>query len=173
MKQHYYAAILAGGLGTRFWPKSRASFPKQFLDILNTGETLIQSTYKRYRSFIPAENIYIITSNEYVEIIKEQLPEMHVENILAEPSRKNTAPCVAYISFKLLEKDPSACLIVAPSDHLVTDNKTFEELSLKGLHFAEKYKAFVTLGINQLIQIPVTDIFNTTQMRKKKRALLK
>ena len=147
MKQHYYAAILAGGLGTRFWPKSRASFPKQFLDILNTGETLIQSTYKRYSAFIPAENIFVITSDEYVDIIKEQLPEMRVENILAEPSRKNTAPCVAYISFKLLEKDPAACLIVAPSDHLVTDAKTFEELSLKGLHFAEKHKAFVTLGI--------------------------
>ena len=147
MKQHYYAAILAGGLGTRFWPKSRASFPKQFLDILNTGETLIQSTYKRYSSFIPSKNIFIITSDEYVDIIKEQLPEIPVENILAEPSRKNTAPCVAYISFKLLEKDPSACLIVAPSDHLVTDTKTFEELSLKGLRFAEKNKAFVTLGI--------------------------
>lgn len=147
MKQHYYAAILAGGLGTRFWPKSRASFPKQFLDILNLGETLIQSTYKRYKNFIPSENIFVITSDEYVEIIKQQLPEIPVENILAEPSRKNTAPCVAYISFKLLEKDPLACLIVAPSDHLVTDNKTFEELSLKGLHFAEKNKAFVTLGI--------------------------
>src|SRR5690242_2104049 len=108
MKQHYYAAILAGGLGTRFWPKSRASFPKQFLDILNTGETLIQSTYKRYSSFIPPKNIFIITSDEYVDIIKEQLPEIPIENILAEPSRKNTAPCVAYISFKLLEKDPSA-----------------------------------------------------------------
>jgi mannose-1-phosphate guanylyltransferase len=147
MKQHYYAAILAGGLGTRFWPKSRASFPKQFLDILNTGETLIQSTYKRYHSFIPAENIFVITSEEYVDIIKQQLPEMLTENILAEPSRKNTAPCVAYISFKLLQRDPSACLIVAPSDHLVTDNKLFEELSLKGLDFAEKNKAFVTLGI--------------------------
>ncbi len=147
MQQHYYAAILAGGLGTRFWPKSRASFPKQFLDILNLGETLIQSTYKRYSNFIPAENIFVITSDEYVDIIKKQLPEIPVENILAEPSRKNTAPCVAYISFKLLEKDPSACLIVAPSDHLVTDTKTFEELSLKGLKFAEKNKAFVTLGI--------------------------
>lgn len=147
MKQHYYAAILAGGLGTRFWPKSRASFPKQFLDILNIGETLIQSTYKRYSRFIPKENIYVITSDEYVDIIKKQLPEIVVENILAEPSRKNTAPCVAYISFKLLEQDPSACLIVAPSDHLVTDTKTFEELSLKGLHFAEKNKAFVTLGV--------------------------
>lgn len=147
MKKNYYAAILAGGLGTRFWPKSRASFPKQFLDILNTGETLIQATYKRYSSFIPEENIFIITSNEYTDIIKKQLPGIQEENILAEPSRKNTAPCVAYISFKLFLKDPEACLIVAPSDHLVTDTKTFEELSFQGLKFAEKEKAFVTLGI--------------------------
>lgn len=147
MNKHYYVAILAGGLGTRFWPKSRVSFPKQFLDILNLGETLIQSTYKRYRSFIAAENIFVITSDEYTEIVKDQLPEIAEKNILAEPSRKNTAPCVAYISFKLLQTDPSACLIVAPSDHLIIDTKTFEELSLQGLRFAEKHKAFVTLGI--------------------------
>ncbi len=146
MNKHYYVAILAGGLGTRFWPKSRVAFPKQFLDILNTGETLIQSTYKRYKSFLPAENIFIVTSDEYVEIIKDQLPEIPHQNILAEPSRKNTAPCVAYMSFKLLQKDPDACLIVAPSD-LITDTKTFEELSLQGLQFAHEHKAFVTLGI--------------------------
>lgn len=147
MNKHYYAAILAGGLGTRFWPKSRASFPKQFLDILNTGETLIQATYKRYSSFIPQENIFIITFDEYVDLIKQQLPSINKKNILAEPSRKNTAPCVAYISFKLLQTDPEACLIVAPSDHLITDTINFRDLSLQGLHFAETHKAFVTLGI--------------------------
>ena len=147
MNKHYYAAILAGGLGTRFWPKSRVAFPKQFLDILNTGETLIQATYKRYLSFIACENIFIITSDEYVDIVKQQLPDIPHENILAEPSRKNTAPCVAYISFKLLQKDPDACLIVAPSDHLITDTKTLEQLSLQGLKFAHEHKAFVTLGI--------------------------
>ena len=147
MNKHYYAAILAGGLGTRFWPKSRASLPKQFLDILNTGETLIQSAYKRYASFIAPENIFIITTDEYVDIVQKQLPEIPPENILAEPSRKNTAPCVAYMSFKLLQKDPSAALIIAPSDHVVTDTKTFEQLSLKGLSFAKKQHAFVTLGI--------------------------
>ncbi len=147
MNKHYYAAILAGGLGTRFWPKSRASFPKQFLDILNSGETLIQSAYKRYAAFILPENIYIITSEEYVNIIKEQLPEIHHENILAEPSRKNTAPCVAYISFKLLQKDPEAALVVAPSDHIVTDEETFKQLSLQALNFAKQNSAFVTLGV--------------------------
>ena len=104
MNKHYYAAILAGGLGTRFWPKSRASFPKQFLDILGNEETLIQSAYKRYASFILPENIYIITSQEYVDIILDQLPGIKNENILAEPSRKNTAPCVAYFAFKILTR---------------------------------------------------------------------
>ncbi|MEP6683119.1 MAG: mannose-1-phosphate guanylyltransferase [Parafilimonas sp.] len=147
MNEHYYAAILAGGLGTRFWPKSRASFPKQFLDILGTGETLIQSAYKRYGSFILPENIFIITSTDYVDIIKEQLPGINADNILAEPSRKNTAPCVAYMAQKLLKKDPEAAFVVAPSDHVVTDLETFKQLSLKGLNFAKETGAFVTLGI--------------------------
>ncbi len=144
---HYYVAILAGGLGTRFWPKSRAAFPKQFLDILNTGKTLIQATFERYASFIPPENIFIITSQEYVHIVKEQLKDIRHENILAEPSRKNTAPCVAYISFKLAEKDTEACLLVAPSDHLVLDTETFKNVSLRALEFVKHMKAFVTLGI--------------------------
>jgi len=147
MNKHYYAAILAGGLGTRFWPKSRASFPKQFLDILGNEETLIQSAYKRYASFILPENIYIITSQEYVDIIKDQLPGIKHENILAEPSRKNTAPCVAYFAFKMLQQDPDATFVVAPSDHIVTESETFERLSLKALDFAKENNAFVTLGI--------------------------
>src|SRR5436190_22603180 len=137
MNEHLYVAILAGGLGTRFWPMSRASRPKQFLDILHTGETLIQSAYKRYASFILPENIYIITSEEYVSITKKQLPEINPENILAEPSRKNTAPCVAFISFKLLQQDPEAVLVVAPSDHVVKDTETFKQLSEQGLKFAK------------------------------------
>lgn len=147
MNNHFYAAILAGGLGTRFWPQSRASFPKQFLDILGNGETLIQSAYKRYSSFIPPENIFIITSEEYVEIIKEQLPGIKAENILAEPSRKNTAPCVVYMALKLLQQDAEATFVVAPSDHIVTDADTFKQLSLKALNFAKDNNAFVTLGI--------------------------
>ncbi len=147
MKEHYYVAILAGGLGTRFWPKSRASLPKQFLDILNTGKTLIQSTFERYAAFIPPENIFVITSDEYFSIVKEQLPGIKPENILTEPSRKNTAPCVAYISFKLQQTDPDALLIIAPSDHLILDTKTFEEVTLQALDFSNHMKAFVTLGI--------------------------
>ncbi len=147
MNEHFYAAILAGGLGTRFWPKSRSGNPKQFLDILSSGETLIQATYKRYASFIHPENIFIITSDEYVDITRQQLPGVNPENILSEPSRKNTAPCVSYISFKLLQKDPEAVLVVAPSDHTVSDVETFKTLTLQALHFAKNNSAFVTLGI--------------------------
>lgn len=147
MNKHYYVAILAGGLGTRFWPKSRAAYPKQFLDILNTGKTLIQDTFNRYASFIPVENIYVITTHEYFPIAKEQLPLIQEENILLEPSRKNTAPCVAYISFKLQQIDPDASLIIAPSDHLITDTVTFQQVTLQALRFSKEMNAFITLGI--------------------------
>ena len=138
---------MAGGIGSRFWPMSRQNFPKQFLDILNVGETLIQSTYKRFLAFIPKENIYVITSSEYIEIVKKQLPDLTEENILGEPSRKNTAPCIAYISFKLLQKDPDASLIVAPSDHLILNEKDFNKVCLEALNFVNKHNAFITLGI--------------------------
>lgn len=147
MNKHFYVAILAGGLGTRFWPKSRAAFPKQFLDILGTGETLIQAAYKRYANFILPENIFVVTSEEYSGIVQEQLPQLKPENILAEPSRKNTAPCVLYMAFKLQQLDPEAAFVVAPSDHIVTDTETFKQLSITGLNFAQNNNAFVTLGV--------------------------
>lgn len=147
MNKHHYVAIMAGGIGSRFWPSSRTAYPKQFLDILNTGKSLVQWTFERYTDFIPAENIFVVTSAEYCHIVKEQLPGISDENILAEPSRKNTAPCVAYISFKLLRKDPEALLIVAPSDHLILDNENFRKITLQSLDFVEHIKALVTLGI--------------------------
>jgi mannose-1-phosphate guanylyltransferase len=147
MNKHQYVAIMAGGIGSRFWPKSRVAYPKQFLDILNTGKTLIQWTYDRFAQFIPEENIYVVTSDEYTDIVQQQLPQIKAENILSEPSRKNTAPCVAYISYKLFQKDPEASLIVAPSDHLILDNPAFQEICSKALHFVSQIKAFITLGI--------------------------
>jgi mannose-1-phosphate guanylyltransferase len=147
MNKHHYVAIMAGGIGSRFWPMSRTNFPKQFLDILNTGKTLIQSTFERFASFIPAENIYVITSNEYVNIVKNQLPDLPLQNILGEPSRKNTAPCIAYISFKLNQLDPKASLIVAPADHIILDPTAFTKVSLEALAFVNKHNAFITLGI--------------------------
>jgi mannose-1-phosphate guanylyltransferase len=138
---------MAGGIGSRFWPMSRTSYPKQFLDILNSGKTLIQWTFERYASFIPKENIFIVTSEEYTTIVAEQLKDLPAENILAEPSKKNTAPCVAYIAFKLLQKNPKASMIVAPSDHMILDGETFKNIALKALGFVDNSTSLVTLGI--------------------------
>lgn len=145
--KHHYVAIMAGGIGSRFWPMSRTAYPKQFLDVLNTGKTLVQWTYERYAKFIPEENIFIVTSEEYVDIVKEQLPKLPIKNILAEPSRKNTAPCIAYISFKLAQLDPEAVFVVAPSDHLILEEEAFQKTAIQALDFVENIKALVTLGI--------------------------
>lgn len=147
MNPNHYVAIMAGGIGSRFWPMSRTAYPKQFLDILNTGKTLIQWTFERYASFIPKENIFVVTSEEYSDIVATQLPEMPVENILAEPSKKNTAPCVAYIAFKLMQKNPAASLVVAPSDHMILDGETFTKIAQTALNFVDHNESFITLGI--------------------------
>ena len=147
MNKNHYVAIMAGGIGSRFWPMSRTDFPKQFLDILNTGRTLIQSTFDRFAEFIPVENIYVVTSESYKPIVKQQLPEMPEANILAEPSRKTTAPCIAYISYKLYELNPAANLICAPADHIITDTASFKKVCLEALHFTSHIKALLTLGI--------------------------
>jgi mannose-1-phosphate guanylyltransferase len=145
--KNHYVAIMAGGIGSRFWPMSRTALPKQFLDVLNTGKTLVQWTYERYSKFIPAENIYIVTSEEYVDIVKTQLPMLPIDNILAEPSKKNTAPCIAYISFKLAQINPDAKCIVAPSDHLILEEERFQAIVLQALDFVDNIKALATLGI--------------------------
>lgn len=145
--RHTYVAIMAGGIGSRFWPVSRVSYPKQFIDILGSGKTLIQATMDRFRKIIPVENIFVVTAREYEEITKEQLPDLPVENIISEPFRKNTAPCIAYISFKLKAKDPEGSLIVAPADHLILDEQRFLEVCDDALGFAAQSNALVTLGI--------------------------
>jgi mannose-1-phosphate guanylyltransferase len=144
---HHYVAIMAGGIGSRFWPMSRTDYPKQFLDILNTGKTLIQSTFDRFARFIPEENIFVVTSEGYRDLVKQQLTRIRPENILCEPSRKNTAPCVAYISYKLLQSDPEANMICAPADHLILDEAAFEQTCLSALEFTSNIKSLVTLGI--------------------------
>jgi mannose-1-phosphate guanylyltransferase len=138
---------MAGGIGSRFWPVSRVSYPKQFIDILGTGQTLIQQTMERFRNTVPLENIYVVTAKEYVGITKEQLPELPEENIISEPFRKNTAPCIAYISFKLYKKDKEGSLIVAPADHLILDKQKFLDTCDEALGFANRLNALVTLGI--------------------------
>lgn len=147
MNKNHYVAIMAGGVGSRFWPVSRARLPKQFLDILNTGESLIQATYRRFASFIPRENIFVVTTRDYEKLVEEHLPELNPANILSEPSRKNTAPCVAYMSFKLASINPDASFIVAPADHLIMDNQAFQEVCLNALNFVENHRCLLTLGI--------------------------
>lgn len=142
-----YIAIMAGGIGSRFWPISRVGHPKQFLDILGAGRTLIQQTYDRFVRMVPAENIYVVTANEYMAITKEQLPELPVENIIGEPFRKNTAPCIAYISFKLQRLNPEASLIIAPADHLILQEDRFLEVCEDALKFVNHFNALVTIGI--------------------------
>lgn len=138
---------MAGGIGSRFWPVSRTNYPKQFLDILSTGKTFIQQTFDRFAKFIPLENIYVVTADDYVGLTKEQLPMLPAENIISEPFRKNTAPCIAYISFKLAQKDPDAELIVAPADHLILDEEKFIEVCKEALGFVSHLNALITLGI--------------------------
>jgi len=145
--KHHYVAIMAGGIGSRFWPMSRTSLPKQFLDILGTGKTLIQQTFERYSKLVPIENIYVITAHEYQAVVKKQLPDLPEENILAEPSRKNTAPCIAYIAFKLLKKDPKALMIAAPADNLILETDEFIKTANKALSFVDHIDALVTIGV--------------------------
>jgi mannose-1-phosphate guanylyltransferase len=142
-----YVAIMAGGIGSRFWPESRNDYPKQFLDILGTGKSLIQWTYERFKHICPKENIFIITNESYIPVLKEQLPELQDNNILSEPSRKNTAPCAAYIAHKLMALNPEANIIMSPADHLIFDERKFERDIIHSLDFVSKHKVLVTLGI--------------------------
>lgn len=147
MNKHHYVAIMAGGIGSRFWPMSRTNFPKQFLDILGLGKTLIQQTFERYSKVVPKENIYVVTAQEYVEIVQKQLPDISRDNILAEPSRKNTAPCIAYIAYKLLNKDPKALMMAAPADNLILETDQFVHTAKRALDFVDHINALVTIGV--------------------------
>lgn len=138
---------MAGGIGSRFWPLSRTKKPKQFLDILGTGRTLIQQTYDRLIKVFPADNIYIVTNDEYSELVSAQLPGIKPDQVLLEPLRKNTAPCVAYANQKILKKDPEARILVAPSDHVILKEKEFLDVVVKGLEFVSGNDFMLTLGI--------------------------
>ncbi len=147
MNKNYYAIIMAGGIGSRFWPISRTSHPKQFIDILGTGKTLIQNTYDRFLKICPKENIYIVTNEIYTDLVKKQLPDMADQQILTEPVMRNTAPCIAYGSFKIESLNPDAAIVVAPSDHLILDEAAFVKSIEKSLEAVTKNDCLVTLGI--------------------------
>ena len=142
-----YCVIMAGGIGSRFWPMSRNAFPKQFLDILGTGKTLLQQTYERFLPICPKENIFIVTNESYVDLVLKQLPDVNPSQVLGDPHRKNTAPCIAYASYKISTINPNARVVVAPSDHVILKENDFVEAVTKGLDFVSKSSSLLTLGI--------------------------
>ena len=145
--RHTYCVIMAGGIGSRFWPMSRTAYPKQFLDFLGLGRTLIQQTFDRFLALCPPENILVVTNAQYAPIVKAQLPQLKDDQILLEPSRRNTAPCVAYANHVIAKRDPEARIIVAPSDHLVMKEGEFHDTVRLALHQAVTHDCLVTLGI--------------------------
>lgn len=142
-----YCIIMAGGIGSRFWPLSRKAHPKQFIDILGTGRTFIQQTYDRFSKFIPIDNFLVVTSVNYKDMVLEQLPELNEKQVLLEPLRRNTAPCLAYAAYKIKTQNPNANLIVAPADHLILKEEEFIQQIKNGLEFVKNNNALLTLGI--------------------------
>ena len=142
-----YVLIMAGGVGSRFWPRSRKSLPKQFVDILGTGKSLLQYTFERFENICLIENIFILTNSQYRDIVQDQLPNIPLPNILLEPSRNNTAPCLAYASYKIMKLNPNASIVVAPSDHLILKEELFLDKINKALEFIKLNDSIITLGI--------------------------
>lgn len=147
MNKNYYAILMAGGVGSRFWPVSTTEFPKQFHDMLGAGETLIQKTFSRLSKLIPIENILILTNEKYNDIVLEQLPMVKQEQVLLEPAMRNTAPCILYASLKIQKQNPDAVMVVAPSDHWIEDENTFVKNLQQCFDFCAKENALMTLGI--------------------------
>lgn len=145
--ENYYALIMAGGIGSRFWPISRTAHPKQFIDILGTGKTLIQQTYDRFLKIVPKENIFILTNEIYSDLVKDQIPGIDDSRILCEPVMRNTAPCIAYGCHKIQMLNPDAAIVVAPSDHLIVDTEEFVNSINKSLKVASENDCLITLGI--------------------------
>lgn len=142
-----YCIIMAGGIGSRFWPLSRSSKPKQFLDILGTGSSLLQQTFKRVTRFCDPANVYVVTGSIYKDLVLEHIPELSPEQILLEPMRRNTAPCIAYANQVIAKKNPNAIVMVAPSDHLILEPDKFESTIRKAIEFVSKKQALLTIGI--------------------------
>lgn len=147
MNKDYYAVLMAGGVGSRFWPVSTAQFPKQFHDMLGTGETLIQKTFSRLTKLIPQENILILTNEIYNDIVLEQLPQVAPEQVVLEPAMRNTAPCILYAALKIKKLNPDALMVVAPTDHWIEDEDAFLDNLQRAFDCAQKEEVLMTLGI--------------------------
>ncbi|MEO6348608.1 MAG: mannose-1-phosphate guanylyltransferase [Aquaticitalea sp.] len=145
--KNYYAILMAGGVGSRFWPMSTQDFPKQFHDMLGTGDTLIQKTFHRLATLIPQENIFILTNELYHDLVFEQLPMVTKRQVVLEPAMRNTAPCILYAALKIQKENPEAVMIVAPSDHWIEDEQTFSKNVKQAFDFCEQNDALMTLGI--------------------------
>ena len=142
-----FCVIMGGGIGSRFWPFSRKTLPKQFLDFFGTGRSLLQQTFDRFKKIIPTENILVVTNALYADLVQEQLPELTAEQILLEPARRNTAPCIAWASYHIRAINPNAKIVVAPSDHLILKESEFLDTIVKGLDFVADNNKLLTLGI--------------------------
>ena len=147
MKDQPYIVIMAGGVGSRFWPYSKSSKPKQFLDVLGTGRTLLQMTFDRFREIAPAEQFYVVTNQAHASLVSEQLPELLDHQILAEPLRKNTAACMAYAAYKISNLDPNATMVVAPADHLILQEGRFLQTLVTAISAAQVQNRLLTIGI--------------------------
>jgi len=147
MNKNLFVVLMAGGVGVRFWPYSRNSKPKQFLDVLGTGKTLLQSTFDRFLPVCPVENIFVVTHEEHADLVKQQLPQLGPQQILAEPMRKNTAACIAYSSYKIAQINPNAVIVVSPSDHLILMEEEFQDVIKKASDQAKSQDKLITLGI--------------------------
>ena len=147
MKNNTYCIIMAGGIGTRFWPVSRQAKPKQFLDILGTGKSFIRSTFERFLPLVPVENFIVVTNRKYKDLTLEHLPELTEDQILCEPLGRNTAPCIAYAAYTLQKQDPKAKMIVTPADHLILNESEFHLIINECLEFAAENNALMTVGI--------------------------
>lgn len=147
MNKDYYAVIMAGGIGSRFWPVSTEVFPKQFHDMLGTGQTLLQKTFSRLNKIIPSENIYILTNEMYLEITLKQLPEISEKQVVLEPAMRNTAPCILLSALKIKKRNPNAIMLVAPSDHWIEDERAFAQDVQACFDAAQRDDILLTLGI--------------------------
>ncbi|MBQ0049010.1 MAG: mannose-1-phosphate guanylyltransferase [Bacteroidales bacterium] len=145
--QDNHLVIMAGGIGSRFWPMSTPECPKQFVDVLGCGRTLLQLTVDRFKDICPLEHVWVVTSVSYAQLVKEQLPEIPESNILLEPCRRNTAPCIAYVSWRIKKQSPKANIVVSPSDHIVMDVSEFQRVVKSSLKFASESDSIVTLGM--------------------------
>lgn len=147
VKTNNHLVIMAGGVGSRFWPMSTAEKPKQFIDVLGVGKTLIQLTVERFGNLVAPENVWVVTNQKYAPIVEEQLPDIPKTNILCEPCRRNTAPCIAYVSWRIKSNDPKANIVVTPSDHIVMDTAEFQRVIKECMRFTSETDAIVTLGM--------------------------